>query len=188
MGSEARLGKISSIDYPAGMVRVVYHEKDDDVTRMIPLLSPIHYGEYSMPEVGDQVLILHLSNGTEAGVVLGRPWSEKNKPPEGFAGLYRKDYSHKTGQALERYDAKKEEYSQSISGTMDIKPTERWTLNVGASTVEVNKDGSVSITAPNGVTIDTPQVTVTGDVVAGGVSLQKHTHGGDSGGTTTKPI
>ena len=87
MKGEIRLGKISSIDYAKGMARVVYHEKDDDVTRLIPLLSH----EYKMPPVGSQVLVVHLSNGTEAGVVLGRPWSEKNVPPEGGATLYRKD-------------------------------------------------------------------------------------------------
>ena len=45
MNANIRLGKISSIDYAKGMARVVYHEKDDDVTRLIPLLSH----EYKMP-------------------------------------------------------------------------------------------------------------------------------------------
>lgn len=99
MGNEIRLGKVSAIDYAAGMIRVVYHEKDDSVTRLIPLLSD----EYSMPEVGDQVLVLHLSNGAEAGVVLGRPWSEKNTPPEGEKGLYRKDMARTPGEAMIRY-------------------------------------------------------------------------------------
>ena len=62
-----RFGKISSVNYEAGTVRVVYHEKDDCVTSEIPLLS----FEYMMPEVDDAVLVLHLSNGAEAGVVLG---------------------------------------------------------------------------------------------------------------------
>lgn len=99
MGNEIRLGKVSAIDYAAGMIRVVYHEKDDSVTRLIPLLSD----EYSMPEVGDQVLVLHLSNGAEAGVVLGRPWSEKNTPLEGEKGLYRKDMARTPGEAMIRY-------------------------------------------------------------------------------------
>ena len=42
-----RFGKISSVNYEAGTVRVVYHEKDDCVTSEIPLLS----SEYMMPEV-----------------------------------------------------------------------------------------------------------------------------------------
>lgn len=107
MNNNIRLGKISAIDYAAGTVRVVYHEKDDAVTAPIPLIST----EYFMPEVGDQVLVLHLSNGTEAGVVLGRPWSEKNAPPEGSAGLYRKDLTRAPGEAMIRYQA----------GTLTIK-------------------------------------------------------------------
>ena len=99
MGNEIRLGKVSAIDYAAGMVRVVYHEKDDSVTRLIPFISD----EYSMPEIGDQVLVLHLSNGAEAGVVLGRPWSGKNVPPEGEKGLYRKDLARTPGEAMIRY-------------------------------------------------------------------------------------
>ena len=100
MNANIRLGKISSIDYAKGMARVVYHEKDDDVTRLIPLLSH----EYKMPPVGSQVLVVHLSNGTEAGVVLGRPWSDKNAPPEGGANLYRKDLGQNPGDAMIRYD------------------------------------------------------------------------------------
>ena len=88
MSAEIRVGKVSSIDYPSGMIRVVYHDKDNDVTRPIPLFS----SEYAMPPVGALVAVVHLSNGAEAGVVLGRPWSAKLTPPEGFEGLYRKDF------------------------------------------------------------------------------------------------
>ncbi len=99
MNNNIRIGKISAIDYASGLVRVVYHDKDDAVTGLIPLLS----NEYFMPQVGDQVIVLHLSNGTEAGVVLGRPWSEKNKPPENGEGIYRKELSHENGKAYIRY-------------------------------------------------------------------------------------
>ena len=127
MKAGIRLGKISSIDYAKGMARVVYHEKDDDVTRLIPLLSH----EYKMPPVGSQVLV-HLSNGTEAGVVLGRPWSEKNPPPEGGAALYRKDLGQSPGEAMIRYDG----------STLTIKCT-------GAINIEAG--GAITI---NGATID----------------------------------
>lgn len=101
MSAEIRVGKVSSIDYPSGMIRVVYHDKDDDVTRPIPLFS----SEYTMPPVGALVAVVHLSNGAEAGVVLGRPWSAKLTPPEGFEGLYRKDFDLTPGQCHFRYDA-----------------------------------------------------------------------------------
>ena len=128
MKGEIRLGKISSIDYAKGMARVVYHEKDDDVTRLIPLLSH----EYKMPPVGSQVLVVHLSNGTEAGVVMGRPWSEKNAPPEGGATLYRKDLGQNPGDAMIRYDG----------STLTIKC---------AGAINIEAGGAITI---NGATID----------------------------------
>lgn len=101
MNDAIRIGKVSSIDYARGMVQVVYHDKDDDVTRLLPLLS----FEYRMPPVGALVLVAHLTNGSEAGVVLSRPWSDKNKPPEGFEGLFREDYDLEAGKCYFRYDA-----------------------------------------------------------------------------------
>lgn len=100
MRNNIRVGKISAIDYASGRVRVVYHDRDDAVTSLIPLLA----SEYHMPEVGDQVVVLHLSDGSAAGIVLGRVWSEKNMPPESGAGLYRKDLSDKNGEAFIRYE------------------------------------------------------------------------------------
>lgn len=82
-----RIGKVSSIDYEKGLVRVAYHDKDDNVTQPFPMLSDRYY----MPSVGDQVIVLHLSNGTEAGLALGRYWNDKNMPKESGAGLFRVD-------------------------------------------------------------------------------------------------
>ena len=68
----------------------------------------------------------------EAGVVLGRPWSEKNVPPESGANLYRKDLGQNPGDAMIRYDG----------STLTIKCT-------GAINIEAG--GAVTI---NGATID----------------------------------
>ena len=57
MENNIRLGKISAVDYAAGTVRVVYHEKDDAVTAPIPLIS----SEYFMPEVDDMVMVCFTS-------------------------------------------------------------------------------------------------------------------------------
>ena len=53
--------------------------------------------------------------------------------------------------------------------------------------IELTQGGAVNITAPGGVNI-TGNVTVAGDVVASGISLDNHIHTGDSGGTTSPPI
>ena len=41
-----------------------------------------------MPEVGSQVLVVHLSNGTAAGIVLGNYWN-KSAPPPVNSGFYK---------------------------------------------------------------------------------------------------
>lgn len=167
MANEIRVGKVSAVNHAAGTVRVVYHDKDDAVTRPIPLLG----NEYHMPEVGDQVLVLHLSNGMEAGVVLGRYWTDKNKPPEGAAGLYRKDLARTPGEAMIRYKA----------GILTLKA------------VRVVVDGSLQVTGDLNVTgaITAADVSATGDVTAAGVSLKNHTHTCScalSSGTTSAPV
>lgn len=59
-------------------------------------------------------------------------------------------------------------------------------LNQTPSTfIEITQGGQVNITAPSGVNIS-GNVTVSGDVVASGISLTGHVHGGvQSGGSTT---
>lgn len=65
-------------------------------------------------------------------------------------------------------------------------------VTIEAPSVTVNAD-EVTVTAPdvtinadNGVTIDSPTVTCSGDVIASGVSLVHHTHGGvESGPSST---
>lgn len=169
MENEIRQGKVSAVNYATGMVRVVYHDKDDSVTREIPMLSD----EYNMPAPGDMVLVIHLSNGTEAGVVMGRPWSGKHKPPEGAAGLYRKELARTPGEAMIRYKG----------GVLTIKASK----TVEEGDVEVTGDlavkGNLTVTG----TITAQSVTTSGDVVAGGKSLIGHTHTDSMGGGTSAP-
>ena len=170
MGNEIRLGKISAIDYAAGTVRVVYHENDDAVTRPIPLIS----SEYFMPEIGDQVLVLHLPNSTEAGVVIGRPWSDKNKPPEGAAGLYRKDLARKPGEAMIRYQG----------GVLTIKAAKVVIDGNLEVTGNINVTGNVETTGNLAVG---GSITSVGDTVANGKSLTGHAHTDSMGGSTSAP-
>lgn len=215
MSAEIRVGKVSSIDYPSGMIRVVYHDKDDDVTRPIPLFS----SEYAMPPVGALVAVVHLSNGAEAGVVLGRPWSAKLTPPEGFEGLYRKDFDLTPGQCYFRYDAagpkslfhNEGDSAVEIQGSQDttvqgdarITVSGKLTLQVGGCTVQID-GSSVSVTAASAVNLSAPTLSLEGTTVqingatvnitggAGdcaimGKSLVTHTHTSAAPGSPTTP-
>lgn len=73
-----RIGTVSSVDRKNGLVSVLYRDRDGKVTQPLPLLAP--GGEYKMPGIGDKVLVAHLSNGGEMGIVLGPFWNEENTP------------------------------------------------------------------------------------------------------------
>lgn len=189
--NEIRVGKISSVDYPSGTVRVVYEDQDDAVTRPIPLLS----FEYLMPEVDDMVLVLHLSNGTEAGIVIGRPWSDQRVPPENGKGLYRKDFHNEVGKAFLRFSEK-----DSETLTLHVKNLVIEAENVTAKAekdIVLDATGNVTIKAAGKIsaaaagaftakgssaTIDAPTTSVTGsmtvaqDATASGISVAHHTH------------
>lgn len=181
---DVRVGFVSAIDYAAGTVSVTYPDMDDEVTQQLPLLSPIA-DEYFMPKVEDQVLIVHLSNGAEVGVVLGRPWDEDHKPAESGAGIYRKDFDRNIGSAFLRYDA--------ASGELKIKAKKivfegDESITSNAKTVATTASGSATLTAPaitdNGAVTVSQTVTVASDVTAGGKSLMTHTHTGVHGVTS----
>ena len=184
-----RIGKISSINYPNGTARITYEDKDDSTTSEIPFL--VLGRQYWHPEVGEQVLVAHLSNGTCAAVILGTVWHNGHRPIEGFEGLDRRDYCNTPGKAVERYDEKSEDYTLRITGDMTLGSTKSMTFTSDTITVTAPKIKAtvpeIEIKAETGITIDTPTIQVTGDVIAGTISLQKHIHDGDSGGETSKP-
>lgn len=102
--SEIRIGQVSSINYKSGMIKVLYNDYNNSVTKDIPYLS--FNDEYKMPAIGQYVLVVHLSNGNEAGIVLGTYWNEANKPIEAKQGIYRKEFGHHPGQAYLTFDYK----------------------------------------------------------------------------------
>lgn len=123
-----RIGRVSSVDYTNGMIRVTFPDRDGAVSSLLPVLSL--NGEYKMPQVGENVLVAMLSNGTGAGIALGSYWNLSNKPPVSGAGHYRKDFGKSPGTAYMDYDA--------ASGT----------LTIHARKVVINGDSEVDVIAP----------------------------------------
>ena len=111
--SEIRVGKVSSVNYEAGMICVAYRDKDDSVTSEFPVLT--NNDEYRMPQIGDSVLVAHLSNGSSRGVILGTLWNQKHVPNEAGSTLYRKDLSKKKDAAYIRYSDETGEYLLKVA-------------------------------------------------------------------------
>ena len=108
MSGVIRKGKVSSVNYDTGMMRITYKDRDEAVTAEMPMLN--NNKEYSMPAIGEDVLVAHLSNGSSRGVVLGPIWNKENMPAEARKDLYRKDFSSRNGVAYIEYDDKNGEY------------------------------------------------------------------------------
>ena len=110
-------------------------------------------------------------------MVLGRPWSEKNPPPESGAGLYRKDLGRAIGEAVIRY----------LDGALTIEvPVTHFK---GSVTIKGDLKIAGDLTVAGRITAN--QVEASVDVVGGGISLAHHTHTctcAISSGTTSQPV
>lgn len=100
-----RIGSVSSINYEAGTIRVTYPDLDDSVTDDFPVL---HFGgKYKMPDIGEDVLVLHLSNGTEVGFVAGSYWTDDDPPAFSGPGVFLQEFAAIAGVAYALYKDKK---------------------------------------------------------------------------------
>ena len=93
MNDVIRIGKVSSIDYEKGMISVYYEDRTAMVTSIMPVLSN---GRYKMPKIGESILVAHLSNGTNAAVVLGTVFNDANVPKSSGQNVYYEELSDNT--------------------------------------------------------------------------------------------
>lgn len=154
-----RPGTVHAVDHAAARIRVA---SGDLLTDWLPWFER-RAGttrSWSPPTIGEQCLLLCPGGEMAAGLVLVGLYSDSNPAPVDGPDLHHAAFA----------DGAVIEYDQAGHSL-------RATLPAGAT---------VSVTAPGGITLDTPQVTVTGDVVANGISLVHHVHGGvQSGGSNT---
>ena len=102
MDDISRIGTVSKLDKKNGMISVLYEDRNGEVTQFLPFLS--FNDEYKMPKIGDKVFVMHLSNGMEMAVVLGKYWNEANNPVY-QEDTYRKQFDY-DGKAFMKYNEK----------------------------------------------------------------------------------
>ena len=92
-----RTGKISSVDAVNNTARVVFEDKDNDVSGDLIIVNrgSMNVKDYWMPDVDEQVVCLFLPNtkaGLKAGFVLGSFFSSADAPQVGDANKRRIDF------------------------------------------------------------------------------------------------
>ncbi len=216
-----KIGEVSSINPAMGTARVVFDDEDSVVSYDLPVLQTNTYAnkDYSMPDVGEDVLCLFLPSGLEEGFILGSFYAGEIELPESNGNVRTVVFADGTKIS---YDRALHTLSATMDGTSivanragvqvkapEVIVNEANTVNIkGGTDVNVNAGSLIKLVAPSvtltmgattmklsgdSCTIDSPEVSMTGnlrvsgDVIAGGVSLKGHTHPGDSGGTTGSP-
>ncbi len=155
-----RIGTIAAVDHAAARCTV----KTGGLT--VPNLPWLAQragtsSDWDAPTVGEQCLLLSPSGEPAQGIALIGLYSQQRPAPSSSANLRRRTYPD--GAVID-YD----HASHTLTATL---PT----------------GGKAKLTAPGGVTIlgdvdITGLVTVSDDVIAAGISLVKHVHGGVQGG------
>lgn len=84
------------------MISVTYPDLDDCTTVKLPMLA--FADEYKMPAVGDEVIVLHMGNGSAMGFVLGKYWNKSKHSLKTGLNVYRKEFGHVPGQAYMEYE------------------------------------------------------------------------------------
>ncbi len=146
-----RIGKVSKINYEKGMIRVTYPDLDNSVTAEFPVFS--FTDEYKMPQIGQEVLVLHLSNGQSAGILLGKYWNKKNVPPAYGQGknVFHKEIDEEFGKVRITYkDKKLTLYDETGDVETEIKSHNR---NVKVTNGNINidvTDGDINFNVTNG--------------------------------------
>src|ERR1700752_4356441 len=79
-----RTGIVTEQDFVNCRVRVQYPDRDGVTTYWLPMLNRTSAGskQFSVPNLGDEVHVLHFPQAPETGVILGATFNDVNKAPQ----------------------------------------------------------------------------------------------------------
>lgn len=173
--------------------------------------------DYAMPDVGTDVVCIFLGSGTEEGFIVGAVYTDGNPPPESSMDKRTVVFKDGTRVSYDRAThtlSAEIEGTKIVADRQNVTITAPSAVTVNCTNATVNASASVTIDTPKtditgvlnvaglitgkgGLAISgggggaaatvTGTLKTTGDVVAGGISLQGHTHTeqGDGAETST---
>lgn len=179
---QPRFGIVTSVD-PAGYTARVSLQPEGVLTGWLPILSPwigAGWGIVCPPSPGDQVLVLPQEGDAEHGVIVGRNYSDRQRPASGSNGPV-------------------------PAGELHIVHATGTRLRLGNDgSVAIDAQGAVTVNATRSVQIKAPEIdlaaaTVKGGDLSGAVQrlateafvlglFNTHTHPDAQGGETGTPL
>ncbi|MDF0604637.1 phage baseplate assembly protein V [Neisseriaceae bacterium TC5R-5] len=155
-----------------------------------------HYGYTANPPPGSMAMVLPLGGNSEHSIVIATEHGDfrLKQLKSGEVALYTNEGSKivlKQGRLIEVecdsfvLNCKKWQVNASEQASFSTPQ-----LNTSAqfnAQGQINGNGGLAIQGGSGASVK-GSLSTSGDVVAGGKSLQGHTHRGDSGGTTSAPL
>lgn len=175
-----RIGYVSSqnTDDTQAACRVVYPDRENLVSEPLPILQKSTRGDqdYWSPEVGQQVLTLHLPNGIQKGFILGGFQSTADPPP--VTDTNKRHTTFRDGTVVE-FDKASSVFFADTKGPITI---------ITAGPVYVESAGEITVKAPtvtmeaNEITLKAPTITLDGTVtVTDGLNMGTSTAAGGGG-------
>lgn len=191
-----RVGEVTSVN-PADMTARVTFDDDDGVTSFdLPILqrNTLKNRDHCCVDVGEDVLCVFLPTGIEEGFILGSFYAEEVMPPSDSRDVRMVEFSDGTKLSYDRSSHKltgdvKGDVALTVSGTVSVQAQDIVTVKSSTSiTLQapiINLNGAINTAAEGGgagtMTISgdinqTGSQRVSGDVVAGNISLTGHKH------------
>lgn len=187
-----RVGQITAYDPNKYAVKVKFWPRTDESTGWIPLASTYvgaGWGLVAAPSVGDQVIVAFDLEDQDAGVVVGRFYTDVEQPPAAPSGEFW--LVHKSGSFLKFTNDGN--VSLNAAGNLNATVGGNMTANVTgnanttAAQANVTASSSASITAPT-IKIGSSGQTLYQFVTSLFMSLfNGHTHPDPQGGNTLAP-
>lgn len=136
-----RIGTISSIDPSTATARVLFEDRDDQVSFDLSLLFSRTKGtqDYFTLEVGEEVVCLFRPNALEEGYILGAYYN-KNKPetiPEN--NEHKRLVKFKDGTLIE-YDSEQSKLTIESNGAINVTAS---SINIKAPNINIEADINV---------------------------------------------
>lgn len=209
-----KVGEVSSVNPARCTARVVFDDEDSINSYDLPILQRNTFAnkDYQTVEVGEDVLCMFLGPGQEDGFIIGSFYAGEVTPPE--SSNDKRTVIFKDGTRFS-YDRASHVLTATIEGTEIVFDRQNGSitvpkgLTINCINANVNASGKTTIDTPNaeitgnllvkgkitgqgGMAISggggasvTGDLTTTGDVVAGSISLKRHTHTEQGDGAET---